>query len=130
MTLYHYTATERVEQIIRDGQLYPMRDFVSAESLARQADWVRENFGLIWMTDLDRPAAMALGLTNRIIRADRTEARFRVVGEGAIPWTKHRRHANPTLVDALESAPGAMPSHWYIATEPIAVVHDPIGVAV
>ncbi|MGW2095801.1 hypothetical protein [Promicromonospora sukumoe] len=129
MKLYHFTTAARAARIAQSGRLLRPHDMSDLGDALKSTTWGRELAGLIWMTDLDIPHREALGLTSHSIQVDRTEARFRVTGADAVSWMVYRRKASAELVQVLESAPGVMPMHWFVATQPITVVHDPIGVA-
>lgn len=102
-TLYHYTCRHFAARIGVQGLLR-----------------VSPVTGVLWLTDLDSPVAGALGLTSTILACDRTEARFVVddPDDTVTAWLELRRSAPRYVVEALESAPGAMPRHWWIATGP------------
>jgi len=110
MKLWHYTCDHHRRQLGWNGALRPGLD------------------GFVWMTDLDHPDAYGLGLTSMILRCDRTAHRYRVkVTDTARPWVEVRREINPVRVEALESAPGVLLRHWWVATTLVPVVYDPIG---
>lgn len=78
-----------------------------------------------WFTDLAIPIRDALGLTSTTLSCDRTKHRYRVLESSAIhPWTEARR--TYSWGADLERAPGARPMHWFVATEAVSVVYDPI----
>lgn len=80
---------------------------------------------LVWLTDLDKPIADALGLTSLLLLCDRTEHRYRVTDNtSAARWISVRRR-HP-LRHALESAPGARPMHWWVSSLPVPVIYDPL----
>lgn len=110
MTLWHYTCNHHRAQLGWNAALMPGLD------------------GFVWLTDLDHPHAAALGLTRVVLTCDRTAHRYRVTGAvPARPWTEVRREVNPVRVQALESAPGVLPRHWWVAETLVPVVYDPIG---
>jgi hypothetical protein len=100
MILYHYTCSHAAPQIEKDGFIRPAESAVFA-----------------WATDLYPPVREALGLTSHILKCDRMEHAFRVYSEHMVPWMEVRKLYD--FRDALESAPGAMPMHWYVS--PVAV---------
>lgn len=107
-TLWHYTCDHHHLQLGRRNVLTPGRD------------------GFVWLTDLDHPYAAALGLTSVVLACDRTAHRYRVrYAADARPWTEVRREVNPVRREALESAPGVLPRHWWVATTLVPVVYDP-----
>lgn len=106
MKLYHYTTREYAEQIHKDGLVIPGKLGITP--------------GLSWFTDLDSPIREALGLTSNFIKADRTEARVIAFdGTNIRPWITIRRMVEPWIRQGLESAPGAMPMHWYVSNVPV-----------
>jgi len=108
--LWHYTCTHHHRQLGWSGALKPGRD------------------GFVWLTDLDHPYAEALGLTSNFLDCDRTAHRYRVrVITDARPWIEVRRELHPGRVEALESAPGVLPRHWWVAAALVPVTYDPIG---
>ena len=111
-TLYHYTCDHGAAGIARDGWVSPLSDRV--ESPYPQADFA-------WFTDLDTPIREALGLTSHILSCDRTAHRFKVTDATEVARYLDVRRNLPSLHD-LELAPGAMPAHWWIASEPVPVV--------
>lgn len=111
--LYHYTCEHGQTKILIDhSTLRPMTD------------------GFLWLTDLDYPFRDALGLTSRILKCDRTQYRFDVDmveldPTVVMPWVRLRREFEPHVVEALETAEGAMPMHWFLAVEPIKATFAP-----
>lgn len=102
MRLFHYTCSHARDKILLDGVLKPN------ERSYRQ---------LLWLTDLERPHVMGLGLTSFMLRCDRTEWRVSVDTEIAVRWTKY---AHDTKVEwpirqVLDGAQGAMPLHWWVS---------------
>jgi hypothetical protein len=108
--LYHYTCDHRAGQIRSSGRLvgnaHPLMPHIGA---------------LIHLTDLDTPDRDALGLTSRILRCDRTKHRVTVETDAAVHWPRFARTIPRHVRENLESARGALPMHWYIATEPIRI---------
>lgn len=108
--LWHFTCSHSAAGITRERVLRPHRH-----------PYLREP--LLWLTDLDSPAFRdALGLTSYILKCDRTEHRFSVLTDAAVWWpTYARSRINPQCRRALENAPGVMPAHWWVSTEPIPI---------
>lgn len=105
LRLWHYTCEHSRSRIGEEGWLQP---FAS---------------GLVWLTDLDVPVREALGLTSMLLTCDRTTYRYRVLDPSiGVPWTKVRRDFPAEHRDELESAPGAMPMHWFVSALPVHVV--------
>lgn len=131
MSFWHYTCEHSQRKMGDTGMLLPLRQLVGADPLARHLSGFRAPLGhIIWLTDLDSPIADALGLTRNSLRCDRTAHRYRVVDYVPMHYPSVRRHLSKKLRDELETAPGAMPSHWYVAYTPVPVVYDPILSAV
>lgn len=115
--LYHYTCDHGHALIGEDDVVVPATH-QSGEAIGTPGEYA-------WFTDLSVPIREALGLTSTILACDRTAHRYRVTdAAGIIPWTAVRRVYRWGL--ALELAPRARPAHWFVATEPVAVVYDPI----
>lgn len=107
--LWHYTCAHHRPAIELDGEVRPIT-------------------GHAWFTDLDdaRPWREALGLTSHLLACDRTRYRFRVVSSAhVVPYVRMRRTLPAAYRQALETAEGALPMHWYVATEPVPVVYAP-----
>lgn len=116
MTLYHYTCDHAVQGIIADGHILPLSNQFPSATVP---PW--SNFA--WFTDMAEPDRPALGLTSRLLSCDRTAHRFTVTDVTEVErWINVRRH-HPWAAD-LESEPGAMPAHWWIATEPVPVFEE------
>lgn len=108
--LWHYTCEHSLAGIRRDGRLRPFPHPLLPEPL-------------VWLTDLDAAWPEALGLTSRVQKCDRTAHRFQAASTAtAAPWLRYRRRVQPEARGALESAPGAMPAHWWISTSPVPIV--------
>ncbi|OKI47276.1 hypothetical protein [Micromonospora sp. CB01531] len=111
MILYHFTCEDGAQGIAECGEL---RAFPQP-LLGRR---------LIWLTDLDAPNRLALGLTSHTLGCDRTAYRVTVDVE-AQRWTDYvrelprpdRRHAR-----LLAASPGALPMHWLVLAEPVPVL--------
>jgi hypothetical protein len=107
--LYHYTCDHGAAGIERDGELRVQERTV-------RLDWLPN---VIWLTDLDVPVAEALGLTSRTLECDRTANRFVVAEPKDVQrYVDVRRSWSAFVRDALETAAGAMPMHWYVTTTP------------
>lgn len=119
--LWHYTCDHGRWALGVAGVLRPIRQH-SPESAsllpAPMAD-------VVWLTDLDVPHAAALGLTSRVLACDRTRHRY-AAGRLDHPQVARYVDVRRALFTAgqrrdLEQAPGAMPSHWWVSTVPVAV---------
>jgi hypothetical protein len=124
--LYHYTCEHgRAALGDSDGVVVPPRVHSPGH-----LDSLPVRFGVLaelsWFTDLDVPYREALGLTSTLDgMCDRTRYRYRVVADRDVErWLRSRWRTVPVL-RALEHAPGAMPSHWYVSSHPVPVVYDP-----
>lgn len=111
--LYHYTCAHFAATIGRDGYLFPHPQPVLGGAL------------LTWLTDLEEPDALALGLESTTLGCNRTDACYvvntRWLPEGAVQWwPRARRHFAAGDVAALEDE-GRQPSHWWVASMPIPV---------
>lgn len=109
MRLYHYTCHHARDQIVVSMILKPNK---------------RSYGKLLWLTDLDRPAVHALGLTSYMLNCDRIAYKITVDTDLARPWTVWA-HENkvPSLVRlALDGSDGAQPRNWWISTEPVPVL--------
>lgn len=129
MNLYHYTCSHGHDCIGDQGHLHPVRSLVDESKFAGWPAWKLQLVKMVWLTDLDAPMREALGLTSKVSPCDRTQHRYRMVGYSPIRYTAARRDLPKRLRDELESAPGAMPMHWWFAYTPVPVVYDPIEVA-
>lgn len=110
MKLFHYCCTHSAKGIEKSRWLMP-----NPHPLMRDAD------PLVWLTDLDVPDRDVLGLTSHILQCDRTEYRVTVVTGEVTHWPIFARTIPQAARRVLESAPGAMPMHWYVAKAPVPV---------
>lgn len=117
MTLYHFTCDHHADEVRRDGHVRSLMDLLGDDAPAA-ARLPQAEFA--WFTDLDVPHRKALGLTSHITRCDRTAHRFEVTDATAVTRYLDVRRYHPRLW-SLELAPGAMPAHWWIASEPVPV---------
>jgi hypothetical protein len=109
--LYHYTCFHGARAIERDGQLR-----------GNPHPFLPTAGPLIHLTDLDQPDRYGLGLTSFTLECDRTEYRCTVDTDAATHWPAYARRMPRALRERFEDCPGALPMHWYIATEPVAVL--------
>lgn len=125
--LYHYTCQHGRRGIGDAGTLLAPEQ-VQPGHAARLPPHMRELSWLIWLTHLAVPHRDALGLTRRALSCDRTLHRYRAVGDtrDVVRWADFRLSCHPRMVAALESAPGAMPPYWWVATRPVRVHYAPI----
>jgi len=114
--LWHFTCGHSIAGIEATGQLRPNRHPLLEEPL-------------VWLTDLDVPFRDALGLTSLTLRCDRTEHRFAVTDPAsAVWWLSYvtSRGVPRDVYTDLASAPGAMPRHWWVSTEPVSVIRKEV----
>lgn len=111
-TLYHYTNAESAEKITAAGFVVPGKD-------------IGLHAPLSWFTDLDVPHKNALSLTSNILPYDRTTHRFRVTDDEWVkPWVGIRKLMPAKYVRHIESTPGVLIVHWWVAARPVPVVLD------
>lgn len=111
MTFFHYTCAHSVAGIRNDGLLRP-----NVHPLFPEVG------GLVWLTDLDVPDTYALGLTSLFLQCDRTEYRVVVDPADTVRWPVFARRIPRTARWELESAPGALPMHWWLAAVEVPVL--------
>lgn len=127
-TWWHYTCIHARNEIGETGMLRPIRDLVSQAKLDRLVPSLRHVSRFVWLTDLDTPDRRALGLTMQLGGCDRAAYRYRVHGDYTpIRYVDVRRDLPERTREQLESAPGAMPAHWWVAVTPVPVVLDQNG---
>jgi hypothetical protein len=113
MKFFHYACNHAVDAIRRDGMVIP-QDRAALP-------------GISWFTDLEPPIKEALGLTNEFTACNKTEYKFTVLpaDEPLITFWPHfarLRRIHPHYRQTLESAPGAMPAHWFVSPHAVRVV--------
>lgn len=109
--LYHFTCRHSAGRIGRRGTLTPVRQPALAASGAPR---------LVWLTDLDAPERVALGLTSTTLACDRMEVRYRVVDASTVQsWQTFKVRLDRTEVSALEL--GRRHRSWYVSAAPVAV---------
>lgn len=126
MIWWHFTCNHGHAGIVKTGRLLPTTSLVDASAVARMAATQRRVAELVWLTDLADPVRDALGLTSHEIACDRTQHRWRAVNYRPIRYTTIRRDLPQPVRAGLESAPGVLPMHWWVAYTPVPVVYDPI----
>lgn len=109
MRLYHYTCEHARNKIIIDWVLKPHAHAYK---------------GLLWLTDLDQPDILGLGLTSFMLKCDRTAYRVTVETDLATPWTEwaHENKVQMIIRMGLDGNPGSKPLNWWVATEDIPVL--------
>jgi hypothetical protein len=132
VSLYHYTCRHSMSVIgTGKGLLLPAWSIYDEQQRARADEQTRALAELVWLTDLEAPVAEALGLTRSTLRCDRTGYRYRVTDDqGIVRYVSMRRRLSADVRAGLETAPGAMPMHWWVSYEPVLVVFDPVSVVV
>jgi len=111
LTLYHFTALDHAEAIKRQG-------------ITKGGIYLggRVFKGYIWLTDDPRFDAQNWATNHSGLCGDRTEVRFTLDLDTAIPWEHLARGAlNMSKADllAFNLAGGSDGSHWFIARAPI-----------
>ena len=115
-TLYHYTCDHAAPLIRESGTVLSLAA-LNAGGRPGMPPW-----GMFsWFTDLDTPDRNGLGLTSNILDCDRTAHRFTVADATEVEQWVNIHWSHP-WGSVLESAPGALPMHWWVATEPVPVV--------
>jgi hypothetical protein len=110
--LWHYTCDHSAALIRADGNtLRPVNTLIP----------------MIWLTDLDVPDRLGLGLTMKTLKCDRLAHRFAVPQPLEVfRWIDVRRSWRGTpgwaWVQAIESTEGALPRHWFVTNVPQAAV--------
>lgn len=111
--LWHYTCHHGHDAIAHDG--HTLRP--------------NPHTGHLWLTDLEAPNVLALGLTSTLIDCDRTAHRYRITDTTtAQRWVAVRRQFPGWFRQGLENAPGAMPMHWWISLYTIPAEYAPLRV--
>lgn len=105
-TLYHYTCAHSINGIRADSYLRGNRHPLLPDSGQ-----------LVWMTDLDVPDVLALGLTSYSLACDRTEYRVVADADAAVRWPVFARRMSSGMRAPLERCPGALPMHWWVAAD-------------
>lgn len=112
MRLYHYTCEDVAKRISRRGFLRP---------------WPQPLIGdvpLVWLTDLDRPSAVGLGLEPHLLTCNRVGVRYVVdvddferwaVAAPRLPLLPHHR-------ERLER--DRSPQHWFIVRRHVFALRD------
>lgn len=118
MTLWHYTCRHGLAGIEKTGTVLSLAG-MSMRSISAFDQ-------VAWFTDLDYPDRDALGLSMRDLNCDRARHRFRVLDDSLVtPWIHAPLRRHPSRFGyLLETSPGALPRHWFIATEPVPVTRD------
>jgi hypothetical protein len=113
MKLFHYTCDHRVGQIRKAQQLVP---YIQVQFPHKPL--------LIWLTDLELPDRLGLGLTSFALTCDRTQFRVTtsVVEDEAIRWPVYARDLPRAARRVVEDCPGVLPMHWWVAKVPLPVV--------
>lgn len=119
--LYHYTCDHGHAALGPQATLRPAIEMIGP---FRDAPWTAQ---FVWLTDLDRPHRLGLGLTSEILNCDRTSHRYRVVDdELCTSWVRYAERLDPSTRAQIEDVDGAMPKHWWVSPYPVPVVYDPV----
>lgn len=127
--LYHWTCDHGRRAIGDAGLVYPAIRVADKAVTAGSLTWWVAAYS--WWTDIavaSDDARAQLGLTHRLVRHDRMAHRYRIDPADAAlvkPWATVRRHWPAAFADELESAPGADPSHWWLAWQPARAAYAP-----
>jgi hypothetical protein len=127
--LWHHTCEHAQREIGAEGNLMSVFDLEGkrAKALTVNSQMMRLWLSFIWLTDLAVPDREGLGLTMHAIGCDRTRHRYRVTDPSTCePWGHYRMRLSPGMRDLLELADGAMPARWWVSTDPVPVVYDPL----
>lgn len=111
-TLYHFSCDDGAAAIDAAGILRP------------GPQPALPGVSLVWLTDLDTPDRVGLGLSyGTLITCDRTAHRFTAADtSGCIPWVALARLLPAHLRDAYEAdRPGRLPMHWWVSSSPVPV---------
>jgi len=99
MRLFHFTCDHAATKIIDYGALivHPY------------------GYGVLWLTDLETPDALELGLTSFMVRCNRMAYRFEVDTDAQL-WTEWAHHHHVPLATrmGLDGNPGARPRNWWV----------------
>lgn len=111
VTLYHYTCAHAALGLGRRGVLRPNpQPFL-------------DGLPMVWLTDLEEPDRVGLGLSSDTLRCDRTEYRYRVTHSpgAAVPWRVFAEewHIDRTVRATLEL--GRRARHWWVSVLPVEV---------
>lgn len=127
MTYFHYTCTHGLRGIGEEGKVMPMFRYMS-RGIVDELGEHRWMAFVSWFTDLDVPDRNGLGLTSNTLKnkCDRTRYRYIVEDDTWLRrWVMHARDIAPRQdIHTLNSAPGALPMHWWVSAEPVPVHLD------
>jgi hypothetical protein len=126
MRLNHFTCDHAHASIGQAGLLAPLRQLGDITKLDPRYRFMGD---LIWFTDLDSPNGC--GLERFVLHCDRRAHCYRVDDEDmglAVRWLDYSREhltEHRAVLRDLNLAPGALPGHWWVATQPVSVTYDP-----
>lgn len=109
MRLYHYTCLDCARRIGRYGMLRTWSHLRADEQMA--------GFPVVWLTDMEIPDRLALGL--RVINhrdgttCDRLAVRYIVETDEAVPWLEWARGRVPEDVRRIMEE-GRAPERWFV----------------
>lgn len=108
MRLIHYTCDHAAVKITLDRVLRP-------NPLSFRH--------LLWLSDLEEPSVLGLGLTSYMLRCDRTAWKVVVETDVAVKWTKwaHENRIDFANRLGLDGSPGAMPLRWWVSTSELPI---------
>lgn len=109
MRLYHFTCYHAADRIGRRGWLRP---------------WANPMWPtvppLVWLTDLERPERLAVGLTSDILKCDRMEVRYATT-QSCEPWRAFIERVAAARSMRQLHYPGTQPEHWFVSTVDVRV---------
>jgi hypothetical protein len=130
--LYHYTCDHARKSIGGAGHIVSSKDLLTTNVLETADEATRFITSVGWFTshaDIGRHNAALVGLDNVDLKCNRWEHRYRVVSRHTkllVPWGMERLSWPDHIVTALEQWPGADALSWFVSTQPVPVVYDPI----
>lgn len=109
-SLFHYTCAHTKARLGDRGFLLPHPQLFGRS--------------VIWLTDMEHPNRIGLGLTSDILHCDRLDYRY-ITTDPAEPWMAWaaRMGVDPLWRHDLETG-GRLPLRWFIAERPVWVVRD------
>lgn len=112
MRLYHYTCADSAKRISRRGFLRP---------------WPQPLLGgakVVWLTDVQDPTLVGLGLEPHHLTCDRLAIRYIVDVDDAELWIEVA-HTFPLLPpDRLRLERDCQPEHWFIVRRHVFAIQD------
>lgn len=107
--LHHYTCDHGADGIRSTGEIRP------------HPHPLIDSMPLIWLTSMEQPDRIGLGLTSEILSCDRTRWRVTVRTDGAEPWHVFARRYRVCREVRDELEAGRWPMSWFVALDPIPI---------